>query len=163
MSTKEQTIEQVLGDALRRHDNGEPAISIVAAYPDSKNEIEEMFSSVSFLEAERERILVPRAGLAKLLHELSTQKEIAPEREAKRRSFSPWRIFIPVMAVILLAVVGIVLRHPAGNNTPKTTGVSLTDSSDAALDQDVASIDAQMSGLASDESNTDQSLGSMYQ
>jgi|GEM_PF-6445291 len=65
---------------------------------------------------------------------------------------------VPTQAPAPLTVTSTATATPAVPGTPNTVTIPLTGSSDAALDQYTGNVDAQMSGLTTDNASADAGL-----
>ena len=136
METKIPTIEKILTETLELHEKGVSLHSIVRTYPEHKAEIEELFGSMATLSLEKEKIVVPKGGLERLLAKLPETAAIDPKK-ARVSVKSPFSTFmssiqlstlkfvLPIAALALLTG-GIVLHNktsvvePIAMNVPST-------------------------------------------
>ena len=134
MTAKIPTTEKILAETLELHEKGVSLHSIVRTYPEHSVEIEELFAAMATLSLEKEKIVVPKGGLERLLASLPTTEPVAPRAAQIKSPFSTFmssiqlstlKFVLPIAALALLTG-GIVLHkgatgiQPLAVTTPET-------------------------------------------
>ena len=88
MTAKIPTTEKILAETLELHEKGVSLHSIVRTYPEHSVEIEELFAAMATLSLEKEKIVVPKGGLERLLASLPTTEPVAPRAAQIKSPFS---------------------------------------------------------------------------
>ena len=160
MNKSEQNEERVMQEALRLLEEEESTSAILKLYPTHTADLQTLFDSIEHLKV---------AQSAKPSVELlrSTLEKISTPIPSSlgRVSFPLWKISVSIFALAVLVIGGTTIIGHRFNSPSNGSGfqtISMnnsSDTSDAALNQDVAAIDSQLGGLSSDETQADQALG----
>jgi anti-sigma-K factor RskA len=150
MNTQHQENEEVFLAALKLLEEGKSPSLILEAYPTHQEDLRTFLTSVERLESLKDikpsRQLL-QATLAKM-----------PILSPLSRSFSFWKIGVSVLAVAVLIIGGTTVYFSESGTGDQAIADSASNTSDAALNQAVATIDSQLGGLDSDQTQVDQAV-----
>jgi hypothetical protein len=159
-TTKASNDEEIL--ALL--EQGKPEAAIIETHPGHESEVRDLLAAIKALGAGKD--IRPDAELLeKVLRQLPAGE---PIKSPFLKHVSTWQKWGAIVGVfIFFATGGLLADHYLKPNqavTGSSTGIQVTsssvnDTSNAALQQDLNSIDSQMNGLDSDNSQIDQALG----
>jgi hypothetical protein len=87
MNNNDEKIFEIMNEALKLKDEGKTIPEILDGYPEYRKELEEMFSTINFLNQEKEKIAAPQDVLRKIVtnEEISRYLERGGEYKEKIR------------------------------------------------------------------------------
>jgi hypothetical protein len=156
MNNTEDKIEYTYQHALEMLEQGESESAILKRYPEYRHELTEMFAALdavkSHATAVRPSEALMQSALSKIPDTVHVKKSMQGRVRSYFFSFQAWSI---ASAAVLLIVGGVAFtRHNAPSSDTATTAAN----SNAALTQDMNTIDTQLDGLNSDNAIVDQAL-----
>ncbi|MDD5430787.1 MAG: hypothetical protein PHP03_00995 [Candidatus Pacebacteria bacterium] len=109
--------ENILMEALKLQEQGRSVQEILNLYPENKNELQEMFETIDFLNKEKNKIEPSKEVLEKIIDQISSEKYVTNE-EINRCSYRKgrlinlsqihnimnWKLIVPIGVVAVLAV-----------------------------------------------------------
>ena len=163
-----QQKDKIIEEALMLLDQGKSESFILGLYPDFKNELTDLFQTIDVLQ--KQKSIIPSEKLLQdTLNKIAFESKIKSPYQEGVLHGNLWFRFSRVqkysltsLAVILIITGGVFLNKNTNppqemvNNVSQQTQqtmTSQTDNSDSALQQDLNSIDVQMSELESDNSS----------
>jgi hypothetical protein len=175
INNNQQDTEHSLSEALLLLDQGSSRDVILNRFPHQHKEIVEMFETLDSMESQKN--LQPSTDLLKKILTQLPERNVQPTVSGKKSPyyvvseyFTHFKKTVIVSAVALLFVAGgsfagyqyLFPQAPQGAGSPLTdsTVIPQSGNSDQDLQQNLDTVDSQMSQLDNDTAAADQSLGS---
>jgi hypothetical protein len=160
----EQKKQYALQEALRMLEQGSSEAAVLQAYSQYTSELSELFATLHMLD-DQTKLQPSEAFFQSVLEKMSLtplNDSVTPATSVKSlHKFNFIKVTFASLALVLIIVGGVAYTHTTSSSVPASSAItSPDDSSNAALNQDMSNIDAQLNQLDSDSAAADQALNS---
>jgi hypothetical protein len=134
MAIKITETEKILSEALELHEKGVSLHSIVRTYPEHKEDIEALFGTMATVSLEKEKVIIPKDGLERLLRALPELESTGRPRASIKSPFaaliaglqlSSLKFVLPIAALVILS--GGFALHTKNGVAPSPVAMTATD------------------------------------